>query len=298
MQKLIYKIKISDGAIYAIDKLGGIQLAEKYLSINKSFSGVSLISDEIKRELQTFFLAKSSPPVKFKRFQDILHYYYNSENKLTKEKLNQVIGLYNSSINLSFEEFYNSLLSLTERELKEKYKIGGITSFKINSILKQTYELNELLNSLKTRETFGLDYKLLTQTVDDYIIQETFLNNELLKSILTICQDYNIFLNFLTENELLSYIESSLSEIEISKFRICTSNLIKCIYLLKHPANSTSINSSNDELKAEIKNLHSTLLNKYAELVELTQDENIIRKSKLKSKIENISKLFIGFEQF
>ncbi len=298
MQKLIYKNKISEGAIYTIEKLGGVHLAEKYLSLNNSFHGVKLTSDEIKRELLTFFLSKSAPPIKFVRFHEILKFYFNYENKFTKEKLNQFIEIYNSSINHSFEELYNGLLSSTEIELKEKYKIGGVTSFKINSILKQSFQLNELINNLTICESqFEIEHRILSQTIDEFILQETYINSQLLKSILTICQDYNIFLCFLTENELMTYIESTLSEIEISKFRICNANLIKTIYLLNHQTIQSQNKNSNNEIKAEIKSLHSTLLNKYAELIESTPDELVIKKSKLKSKFETIMKLFIAIER-
>ncbi len=298
MQKLIYKTIIRDGAIYTIEKLGGIQLAEKYFKLNKSLNTLNFISDEIKNELINFFQAKKSPPHNFKQFNEILSFYYNSENKLTQEKVDQIIDFYNSSSEISFDEFYESLKSISEREIKEKYKIGGLTCFRIKSLLIQSFELNELLNNEISRESpIAINYGLMSQTIDEFIIQENPLNNNLLKSILKICSDYFTFLNFLAEDKSLAFIESTISELEISKFRICTNNLMKAIYLLKENDNIATNNNSIIQLKGEIKILHSTLLNKYADLLQFTPDDLVVKKSRLKSKFETITKLFNTFER-
>ena len=294
MNELYYKSKLSFGAIYSIDKLGGIPLSLKYFELNRTFIGLPFVDETINIELFNFFNLFSNPPIEFLQFNEIFSFYYFAENKLTRQKLDSIIFQYNSNLNLDFASFINKICYLDEKEIKELYKIGGVTSYRISMVFSKCHNVIYYLNLNSRKDIIDLPNQYFNSKIEELLINQEASIRNLIFKLIRICNSEVLFMSFIFDSNFIDFFAPYLSESERKKFN----DVIQDIILFVYEYNFQVLENKNsiDEIKSQIKEMHSSLLDKYSELLKHIPESREIKKSRIKSKFETISKLFVNIE--
>lgn len=294
MHELYYKSKLTSGAIYSIDKLGGIPLSLKYFELNRTFIGLPFVDATINLELINYFNLVSNPPIEFLQFNEIFSFYYFAENKLTRQKLDSIIFLYNSNLNLDFASFINEICHLDENRIKEFYKIGGVTSYRFSMVFSQCHNVIYYLNLNSRKDIIELPVQNLNSKIEELLINQEGSIRNLIFKLLRICNSEGLFMSFILDSKFIDFFAPYLSESERKKFNDVIQDIILFVYEYKFQVLEN--NNSIDEIKSQIKEIHSSLLDKYSELLKYIPESMVIKKSRMKSKLETISKLFVNIE--
>lgn len=280
MTKLEFKSSISEGAKYAIEKLGGIHLAEKYLEKNKSFNNILLVNNLINDEIINFYYLKSNPPTHFIQFNFIADFYISNSTSKVKHEVEKIFEIYNSDFKISFDTFYQNLKN--PEYISNAFSYGPSKIHRIKEILIPIITFYDYLNENPIKIEIKIDSEV-ELIVKNFIEYESPMNKLIFNSAINICHNFNNLLVRIQEEKFIENITYFINHNDAINFKNSVKNLL--LLIENNSTTNTSHINLNLSVFENIRTIHVQLETLYNEYINTFPDNQELKKAKLESNV-------------